>query len=316
MVDQIEELEPSTDSEIPQDEEVLSSSAESETEEDLLSVVQDAMQMSTTDEGSQPEETETEEDNEFIASTEDSSDEDESFEDVPFNKHPRFKKLIEERNSYKQGANQYNQIQSFLDQNSVSADEAATGLQIMALMKNNPAEALKALQPYVENLSVVTGSKIPQDIQSKVDDGYLDEDAARELSVSRMEAQRQKQMREQLEQQNAASTEQQNKSYLAQTVTTWEEKTRQSDPDYSLKEAEIDDRVRLLVLDRGRPQTSQEALSMAKEAYDTVSERYTARFKNVRQIKPASGGKISGTPEAAPNSLMEAVQHALTNGAA
>ena len=226
MVDQIEELEPSTDSEIPQDEEVLSSSAESETEEDLLSVVQDAMQMSTTDEGSQPEETETEEDNEFIASTEDSSDEDESFEDVPFNKHPRFKKLIEERNSYKQGANQYNQIQSFLDQNSVSADEAATGLQIMALMKNNPAEALKALQPYVENLSVVTGSKIPQDIQSKVDDGYLDEDAARELSVSRMEAQRQKQMREQLEQQNAASTEQQNKSYLAQTVTTWEEKTR------------------------------------------------------------------------------------------
>lgn len=315
MIDEIEELDTSINSELNQDEEAQSSSAESETEEDLLSVVKDAMQISD-DEGSQPEETEAEEEVENIAADEVTSEDDEAFEDVPFNKHPRFKKLIDERNSYKQGANQYDQIQSFLDKNSVSAEEAATGLQIMALMKNDPVEALKALQPYVENLSVATGTKIPDDIQSKVDDGYLDEDAARELSVSRMEAQRQRQMREQLEQQNVATHDQQNKHYLAQTVTEWEEKTRQSDPDYSLKQEEIDDRVRVLVVERGRPQTSDQAISMAKEAYDVVSKRYTERFRNVRQIRPASGGKLSGTPEAAPNSLMEAVQSALAKGTA
>ena len=316
MVDEIAELETSTNSEQNQDEEAQSSSAESETEEDLLSVVQDAMQISDEPVSQTDDETETVEESEEIPSEEVTSEQEETYEDVPFNKHPRFKKLIDERNSYKDGAEQYGKIQSFLSENSVTAEEAAQGLQIMALMKNDPKAALEALQPYVNSLSIATGASMPEDIQTKVDGGYLDEDAARELSLSRVEAQRQRQMREQLEQQQAEMKAQQNTNYLAQTVTEWEEKTRQSDPDYSLKQEEIDDRVRVLVSERGRPQTVDQALAMAQEAYDTVSNRYSERFKNVRPLKPASGGKLAGTPEPEPQSLMEAVQSALAKGTA
>ena len=314
MADEVKELDPSPDSEIKdQDEHAQSSSAESETEEDLLSVVQDAMQ--TSDDADSQSDEEYEEDDDDGEYSEDeiaaSSEDDESFDDVPFHKHPRFKEVIDQRNKYREGAEQYEQITSFLAQNNLSAEEAAQGFQIMAMMKNDPAAALEALNPFVQQLGVQSGITMPGDIQSKVEDGYLDEDAGRELSRLRAEAARERQMREQMQGQQQQAQAQAELHNLAATVTDWEERTRASDPDYDLKQDEIDDRVRVLVTERGRPQTPEQAIAMAKEAYDSVNERYKARFGNKRQIKTASGGKLGGTPQAEPTSLMEAVQNAL-----
>lgn len=314
MADEVKELDPSPDSEIKdQDEHAQSSSAESETEEDLLSVVQDAMQ--TSDDADSQSDEEYEEDDDDGEYSEDeiaaSSEDDESFDDVPFHKHPRFKEVIDQRNKYREGAEQYEQITSFLSQNNLSAEEAAQGFQIMAMMKNDPAAALEALNPFVQQLGVQSGITMPGDIQSKVEDGYLDEDAGRELSRLRAEAARERQMREQMQGQQQQAQAQAELHNLAATVTDWEERTRASDPDYDLKQDEIDDRVRVLVTERGRPQTPEQAIAMAKEAYDSVNERYKARFGNKRQIRTASGGKLGGTPQAEPTSLMEAVQNAL-----
>jgi|13_taG_2_1085334.scaffolds.fasta_scaffold06908_2 hypothetical protein len=317
MAEEAEELKPSIDSENDQDEQAAqSSSAESETEEDLLSVVQDAM-MSSEDADSQSDE-ETEEDDEegeYLASDDESDEEsDESFDDVPFHKHPRFKEVINQRNEYKKSADEYDKITGFLSANDLSAEEAAQGFQIMALMKNDPKGALDALYPYVKNLSLATGQTLPDDIRNKVDDGYLDEDAARELSVARSENQRLQQQMEQTSQRQAAQQQTEQLNQLAATVTDWETQTRQSDPDYDLKEAEIDDRVRVLVAERGRPQTPQQAVEMAREAYDAVNQRFAQRFGNKRPMKTASGGKLGGTPTPEPNTLMEAVQAALAQG--
>lgn len=314
MADEVKELDPSPDSEIKdQDEHAQSSSAESETEEDLLSVVQDAMQ--TSDDADSQSDEEYEEDDDDGEYSEDeiaaSSEDDESFDDVPFHKHPRFKEVIDQRNKYREGAEQYEQITSFLAQNNLSAEEAAQGFQIMAMMKNDPTAALEALNPFVQQLGVQSGITMPGDIQSKVEDGYLDEDAGRELSRLRAEAARERQMREQMQGQQQQAQAQAELHNLAATVTDWEERTRASDPDYDLKQDEIDDRVRVLVTEKGRPQTPEQAIAMAKEAYDSVNERYKARFGNKRQIRTASGGKLGGTPQAEPTSLMEAVQNAL-----
>lgn len=314
MAEEVKELDPSPDSEIKdQDEHAQSSSAESETEEDLLSVVQDAMQPSE-DADSQSDEEYDADDDDGEYEYEDglaANDADESFDDVPFHKHPRFKEVIDQRNKYREGAEQYEQITGFLAQNNLSAEEAAQGFQIMALMKNDPAAALEALNPFVQQLGVQSGITMPGDIRSKVEDGYLDEDAGRELSRLRAEAARERQMREQMQGQQQQQQAQAQLHNLAATVTDWEERTRASDPDYDLKQDEIDDRVRVLVTERGRPQTPEQAIAMAKEAYDSVNERYKARFGNKRQIRTASGGKLGGTPQAEPTSLMEAVQNAL-----
>jgi len=314
MVDETEVLETSTDTQ-EADVTAPSSSVESETEADLLAVVQDAMQI-TDDTDSQSDEQVTEEVVEAAPIEDEPSEpeDDETFNDVPFNEHPRFKKLITERNAYKEDATQYGKITGFLDQNNVTAEEAAQGLQIMALMKQDPAKALEALQPYVQSLSEVTGATMPDDIQARVNDGYLDEDAGKELARSRGEVARERQMREQVEQRQFQQEQAQNVSQVVSAVTDWETRTRQSDPDYELKQDEMDDRVKVLVAEKGRPQSADAALAMARQAYDEVNARYSQKFANKRPIKTASGGKLSGTPTPEPQSLMEAVQAALANG--
>ena len=239
---------------------------------------------------------------------------DESYEDVPFNKHPRFKKLIDERNEYKHGHEQYSQISGFLRENNLSAEEAATGFQIMSLIKNDPPEAIKALAPYLQELALATGQTLPDDIREKVDDGFLDEDSGRELAQARAEAQRQQQKNEQLLAQRDQAVGANQLNVLAEAVTDWEERTKASDPDYDLKADEIDDRVKVLISERGRPQTVDQAIELANEAHSLVTERYKARFANKRPIKTASGGKLGGTPVPEASSLMEAVQNALARG--
>lgn len=316
MVDETELEQSSTVPVENKDEQAQSSSAESEPEEDLLSVVQSAIDENETEEtDSQSEEVEDEEEEqESYEATGEDNEPEESFEDVPFNKHPRFKKLIEERNEYKHGHEQYEQISGFLKENELSAQEAADGFRIMALMKHDPSAAVEALQPYLTELALATGQTLPDDIRSKVDDGFLDEDSGRELAQARAEAQRQQQKNEQLlaQRDQAQGTNQLN--VLAEAVTDWEERTKASDPDYDLKVDEIDDRVKVLISERGRPQTVDEAITLANEAHSSVTERYKARFANKRPIKTASGGKLSGTPIPEASSLMEAVQNALAKG--
>lgn len=320
MIDQVTEAEPSTDSEEEQDVNEQSSSSESETEEDLLSVVQSAMEVSD-DAGSQPEEEIEQEGEEvFEADAEstgeqpDITEDEDSFEDVPFNKHPRFQEILRQKNEYKQDAERYNNIQTFLETNKVSADEAADGLQIMALMKKDPVEALNALKPYIETLSQAAGYVLPDDIQSRVNDGYLDEDAGRELARAKAQAQNERTQREALLQDQQQATQAAQLNDVAMSVTEWENRTRSTDPDYDLKQPEIDDRVRVLVATQGRPNTTQDALAMAKQAYTEVNERHKKRYANKPQMRTASGGNLAGTPQADPKNLMEAVQAAMAQG--
>ena len=313
MVEETEVAEPSTETDVIEDENAESSTAESETEADLLSVIQDAMQPE--EEPESHSENEVEGPDTLVAESDAENDEvvddAEDFSDEPFHKHPRFKKVLEERNSYKDSAEKFNVMQNYLMDNQLSGDEAAKGLEIMALMKADPMAALNALKPYVQNLSQAAGIVLPQDIQARVDDGYLDEDAGRELAVARAGEQRANAQVNQYAQAQQQNVARQHINSLAETVTAWEEKARQSDPDFNLKQEEIDDRIRVMVSERGRPNTPQDAISMAKEAYDAVNTRFQTRFADRRPIKTASGGKIGGSPQAEPQSLQDAIANAL-----
>ena len=323
MVDDPKELETSTDSEtqdelaLEAEQEAPTSSADSETEEDLLSVVQSAIEGDETEEAeSQSVEVEEGDFDEDEADPLAASDEDDDGEvpdrgPVPYD---RFQKVISQKNEYKEGHRQYQQITSYLAGNNINSEEASTGLQIMALMKNDPQKALEALTPYMETLRQLTGEAMPEDIRERVDDGYMDEDAGKELARARAEANRLKQTNDRVQEQQVQAQSAQHLENLAQTVTAWEMQTRQQDPDFDLKQDEIDDRVRVLVAERGRPDTDEAAIALANEAYKTVNDRFKQRTVTKKPMKTASGGKLGGTPTPEPNSLLEAVRNAMATG--
>lgn len=320
MVDEPKELDTSDGStqdelDLAVDQEAPTSSADSETEEDLLSVVQSAMEIEEPEEAESQSEEEVEGEDDGDAETLAASDDvDEDVSDKSPVPYKRFQEVIAEKNEFKHGADQFNKITDYLSHNNINADEASTGLQIMALMKNDPAKALEALTPFVNTLRELTGEVLPDDIRNKVDDGFMDEDAGRELSRARAEADNQKRINDRVAAQQTNVQSQQHKDHLARTVTAWEDNARQSDPDYDLKQDEIDDRVRVLVSERGSPNTEEDAISMANEAYEAVNQRFKARMGTKRAIRTASGGKLGGTPVAEPKSLLEAVQNAVAAG--
>ena len=319
MVDDLKESTSSDDSnnqdelELEQDQDVLSSSTESETEADLLSVVQSAIDDEKPEETeSQSVEQETEEVETDTPLTEDS--EQEVLENVPLHLQPRFKEVIAEKNEYRKGHEQYVKIQNSLKDMKLSAEETAQGLSIMGLMKSNPQAALEALQPIISNLQQVTGQIIPDDIQQKIEDGYMDEDVGKELARTRADVQLQRNANQQMlnEQQQMNASDQIN--IIAQSVTNWEENVRQTDPDFELKQDEVDDRVSALVRERGRPNNSEDAIALAQEAYETVTKRHQSRLGVRKPIRSLSGGKLGGSPVPEPKSLMDAVQNALAAG--
>lgn len=320
MVDEPKELDTSDGStqdelDLEIDQEAPTSSADSETEEDLLSVVQSAMEVEEPEEAESQSEEEVEGEDDGDAEPLAASDDvDEDVSDKSPVPYKRFQEVIAEKNEFKHGADQFNKITDYLSHNNINADEASTGLQIMALMKNDPAKALEALTPFVNTLRELTGEVLPDDIRNKVDDGFMDEDAGRELSRARAEADNQKRINDRVAAQQTNVQSQQHKDHLARTVTAWEDNARQNDPDYDLKQDEIDDRVRVLVSERGSPSTEEDAISMANEAYESVNQRFKARMGTKRAIRTASGGKLGGTPVAEPKSLLEAVQNAVAAG--
>ena len=324
MVNEPKELETSTDSEtqdelgLEAEQEAPTSSADSETEEDLLSVVQSAIESDENEEAeSQSVEVEEgdfdEEEADPLQASEDEDDDGEVPDRGPV-PYDRFQKVISQKNEFKEGHRQYQQITNYLAENNINSEEASTGLQIMALMKNDPQRALEALTPYMETLRQLTGDTMPDDIRTRVDDGYMDEDAGKELARARAEANRLRQTNERVQEQQVQAQSAQHLEGLAQTVTAWEMKARQQDPDFDLKQDEIDDRVRVLVAERGRPDTAEAAIAMANEAYKTVNDRFKQRTVTRRPMRTASGGKLGGTPTPEPNSLLEAVQNAMAQG--
>ena len=314
MVDKTEVEEPSTEAAVIEDESAESSPAESETEEDLLSVIQDAMQPDEEAESHSEEQVEELDEVAAASDTEEEADDsadDAEYDNVPFNKHPRFRKLLDERNAYKENADKFDVMQNYLSKNNLSGDEAAKGLEIMALMKNDPMAALTALKPYVQMLSETAGIMLPQDIQSRVDDGYLDEDAAKELSVARAEAARSKAQLDQVAQAQQNQQRQAVRNNLVDTANAWETKTRESDPDFDLKQDLIDARITAIVKEQGYARTPEQVLAIANQAYKDVNERFQSKFGNMRPMKTASGGKLGGSPQAEPKSLAEAIGNAL-----
>ena len=253
-----------------------------------------------------------------IVLSDDETPKSEDYTDVPFNKHPRFRSLVSEKNELKEtvgklqnDSEQYAKITDFIEKNNLTAKDSVEGFKIMAAIRNNPDLAYKMLGHHLGNMSKVTGRSIPKDIQSKVDDGFLDENAARELSQTRAKLARVQNLRKADHARGAKQQTAVKSDMLSSALTTWGETTLAKDVDFELKQPEFNDRVVALVNERGQPRTQAEVLSLVDDAYATVNERFKARQPSPSAMRTATGGKLSGTPVAEPVSLADAITQSL-----
>ena len=235
----------------------------------------------------------------------------EAFTDVPFNKHPRFQQLLDQRNSYKVNAERYNNVQDFLDNNGLSAEEAADLLIIGGLMKVNPIEAWKRMKPGIQRLLVAAGEIMPDDLKALVQQQKMTPEAAIEVSRARA-ASTSVDIQRSFDQQQAdrrIANEQAGLRHSA--AASWEADRRRRDPNFDAKLPAIRNQVKILLYDEGIPDTPQGVQDQLRRAYEEVNKTMPQLRSPVRRpaITPVNGsGQGAADARPAPKNTMEIIQ--------
>jgi hypothetical protein len=234
----------------------------------------------------------------------------ENFSDVPFNKHPRFQQLLGKVKTYEQDATRYRHVQSYLDNNGVSAEEAADALHVAALAKTNPAQAWESVRPWVEKLLIASGNVLPPELAQRVDAGELSRDAALEVSRSRAQVQSFEVQRTFEQQRQARQAAEAQASSIVSTAEAWEADRQTKDPNFAAKVEPLQREIAYLHATEGKPTTPEGVKDQLTRAYKAVNDRYVPPVPKVvpRAVRPVTGGQVSGNARQAPNSILDIVR--------
>lgn len=242
----------------------------------------------------------------------------EDYSDVPFGKHPRFKQLLTERNAFKKDAVLYQNVESFLSNAGLASDEAANGLQVMALAKTNPAAAWQQIQPWVQSLLVAAGEVLTPDLNEMVQTGQMTLAAAQEVSRSRASV-KASEYRTTFDQQRQEQRQQQDlQTSIISTVNDWEADRVAKDPNFAGKYEALQREVYFLQRQEGFPQTAQAVKAQLDKAYAAVN--VTAPMPQPVQqprsaprpaVSPVRTGGASRGATPAPSSTDDVVKNVL-----
>lgn len=289
-----------------------SSTAQQSEDKDLLSVVRDVVSESQQSApASQADEREATGQQADGSQPENAPNGDDEFKDVPFNKHPRFRQLVQERNSFKENAQRYENIQNFLRETGVQDAEAAGALEIVAIAKVNPTLAWERIKPFVQDLLTRAGEVLPEDLQQRVAQGEMSREAAMELSRARANLDSTRGAQEMQRQRAEEVAREQHAAALRDTAQTWETSRRVSDPDFEKKlpylQREIAYRHR-----RGEVPTTPEGVrQQLEDVHRTVSAELRQFVQPARQrpaVRPVMGGQVATDARPAPRSTLEVIQ--------
>jgi len=286
-----------------------------ETEDSLLAVVQNvtkATEEPTDSNADSPPVDQSQND----TNVQPTADEAKDYSKLPFNTHPRFKELVKEKNTYKAqvaeyeaDAKQYRDIQSFMQANGLSAEEVAQSLDMLAKMKKgDPTEVYELMKGRMEQMELMVGKRLPPELQEKVDQGYVDQETAQALYQQQAEAERRAAMAQSQLERVTQNDQRAQVQAIANAVSTWEQATKSTDPDFDLKADLVKDRVRAYVAAHGLPKTAEEALKVSKDAYDSVTQTLLKVRGEKAPMRTAVGGKTNGSAAPEPKSLLDVVR--------
>ena len=216
-------------------------------------------------------------------------------------------------------ADQARKINGFVEQSGLSWDEVNSGFNIMRLMKTDPFAAREALAPLMAALDKACGGELPSDLRQKVDQGYVDEQTARELAQSRARAhfatQAQTRTVEQVRQTQAVEAHKRHVGSVTSAVAAFQDNWRKSDPDYAAKSPLVMEKVELTLSRMAREgraiKDAAQAVQIVEEAKKAVEATFKPFMRKADQINPLPGGSLSATGSPKPKSMAEAIAQGL-----
>ena len=222
---------------------------------------------------------------------------DENYSDVPFHKHPRFQQVLGRMKGAEADAVRYRNVESFMEEHGLAADEAAEALMVAGLAKVNPAEAWKRMKSWVQQVLVAAGETLPEDLQKRVEAGELSNEAAQEVSRARATVQS-VEARQTLEQRRTETRQEtERRTAITGAAASWEQDRRAKDPNFNAKFVSLQKEVAFLQLSEGKPNNPDGVKDQLNRAYKAVNEQIRAAAPVPRQrpaVTPIRSGEVAG----------------------
>ena len=245
------------------------------------------------------------EDSEKDESAKDEPTEEDEFADlkgqttIPYK---RFNKVLTQRNEYKEvaskkdaeiaelrektsGLEEARGVQKQLESQGITEEALNQGVAVLVAEKSNPQEAYKYYQRKLEELSVLTGNKIPAEIQQDVDLGVISEARAKELAQAKADAKIAGDRVDSLARQQEAQSHSAWESELKQKVTKFEAEKQASDPDYKANSKLVADLFRGRLPGLPQSATPAETMKLMEDCYADVL-KLNGGAKQKADIKP------------------------------
>jgi uncharacterized protein (UPF0147 family) len=240
---------------------------------------------------------------------------------LPHKTRKRIQQLLQERQQLSAPAQNWNQLQNWVESSGLTQDDFTQGLAVMAMCNSNPIKAIEVLRNIADDMEKQIGltGDLPEDIQRRLDAGLIDDETARELARARAtqnfhsQRERESMRRSQLERERLQVEAQANAA--GQAVTAWERQWQQTDPDYQKLQPFVEAEIVRLMNVEGIPANADDAVKQAQKALDNVRKNVSGIRPNQqqREIKPPTGGH-SPNLTAKPKSSFEAAKMAIARG--
>ena len=238
--------------------------------------------------------------------------------------HEELRTVRAEVDQIKPAAESYGKIQKFLRDNDLAPQDAGQALSLAGLIRNNPTEAFRRLQPIYAELAKITGAALSADLAEDVRLGRITQAKALELSQARaaaQEGQQQARRRDQREQERQATETRQREveahqthvASMAKVGDTLSAEMAQTDPDWKLKEPLMEDALASDIVRNGFPKDEADLRKRFKDVYGKVSKQVSSFRPAPRpmQKSPQSSSSPGMTRADPPKNVQEAVLRAL-----
>lgn len=213
-------------------------------------------------------------------------------------------------------AEQFDKILGFVSENRLSRDDINNTFRIAAMVRNDPAGALQALEPIVTELRRATGADLPKDLFEEVRVGRMTRDHAEELSRSRAANKLNDERNRQREEDDRLRSEHEGRANAAKSAAeaadNWYAEQQKTDPDFKLKQDRIADKAKLELISRnGQIPTVDETRRMLNDIKKSVDKEFGALRPAPKSVEPVNGHASTGT-KTAPKTMLEAMERAIS----
>jgi len=170
----------------------------------------------------------------------------------------------------------FTQLQTFVQQNQIEPKNVTVAFNAMAAMsRGDYKQFIELVEPWFNQARYAMGAAISPDLQTRVDDGYLTEEDARELTKARLQSRiSQGQVDALRTQQKQVQTQAQNADITRRVVAAVqarEAEIKASDPDYARKHQAMQSMVEFALKGGAFPKSEEDAVKLINDAYERVN---------------------------------------------